>query len=60
MIIAGASAYSRDWDYSKFREIADKVGAFLLCDMAHPAGLIAKGLLNNPIPSLRCCYINDS
>jgi len=50
MIVTGASAYSRDWDYSKFREIADKVGAFLLCDMAHPAGLIAKGLLNNPIP----------
>lgn len=50
MIITGASAYSRDWDYSKFREIADKVGAFLMCDMAHPAGLIAKGLLNNPIP----------
>ena len=49
MIIAGASAYSRDWDYSKFREIADKVGAFLMCDMAHPAGLIAKGLLNSPI-----------
>ena len=49
MIITGASAYSRDWDYSKFREIADKVGAFLMCDMAHPAGLIAKGLLNNPI-----------
>jgi len=50
MIITGASAYSRDWDYSKFREIADSVGAFLMCDMAHPAGLIAKGLLNNPIP----------
>lgn len=50
MIIAGASAYSREWDYSKFREIADKVGAFLLCDMSHPAGLIAKGLLNNPLP----------
>ncbi|MCB9206612.1 MAG: serine hydroxymethyltransferase [Ignavibacteriales bacterium] len=50
LIITGASAYSRDWDYSKFREIADKVGAFLMCDMAHPAGLIAKGLLNNPIP----------
>lgn len=49
LIIAGASAYSRDWDYKAFREIADKVGAFLLCDMAHPAGLIAKGLLNNPI-----------
>lgn len=49
MIITGASAYSRDWDYKKFREIADSVGAFLMCDMAHPAGLIAKGLLNNPL-----------
>jgi len=48
-IITGASAYSRDWDYKKFREIADSVGAFLMCDMAHPAGLIAKGLLNNPL-----------
>ena len=50
MIICGASAYSREWDYAKFREIADKVGAFLMCDMAHPAGLIAKGFLNNPLP----------
>ena len=50
LIIAGASAYSREWDYKKLREIADKVGAFLMCDMAHPAGLIAKGLLNNPLP----------
>jgi len=50
LIVTGASAYSRDWDYKKFREIADKVGAFLMCDMAHPAGLIAKGLLNNPLP----------
>ncbi len=50
MIICGASAYSRDWDYAKFREIADKVGAFLMCDMAHPAGLIAKGYLTNPLP----------
>lgn len=49
LIISGASAYSRDWDYKKFREIADSVGAFLMCDMAHPAGLIAKGLLNNPL-----------
>jgi glycine hydroxymethyltransferase len=49
MIITGASAYSRDWDYKKFREIADSVNAFLMCDMAHPAGLIAKGLLNNPL-----------
>jgi glycine hydroxymethyltransferase len=50
VIITGASAYSREWDYKTFREIADKVGAFLMCDMAHPAGLIAKGLLNNPLP----------
>ncbi|MGE5437481.1 MAG: serine hydroxymethyltransferase [Syntrophothermus sp.] len=50
MIIAGASAYPREWDYAKFRQIADSVGAFLMCDMAHPAGLIAKGLLNNPLP----------
>lgn len=50
IIVMGASAYSRDWDYAKFREIADKVGALLMCDMAHPAGLIAKGLLNNPLP----------
>ncbi|MFZ5946392.1 MAG: serine hydroxymethyltransferase [Stygiobacter sp.] len=50
LIVMGASAYSRDWDYAKFREIADKVGALLMMDMAHPAGLIAKGLLNNPIP----------
>jgi len=49
MIITGASAYSRDWDYAKFREIADSVGALLMCDMAHPAGLISKGLLNNPL-----------
>ena len=49
LIITGASAYSRDWDYAKFREIADSVGAFLMCDMAHPAGLIAKGMLNNPL-----------
>lgn len=50
LIITGASAYSRDWDYEKFRQIADSVGAVLMCDMAHPAGLIAKGLLNNPVP----------
>lgn len=49
MIMTGASAYPREWDYAKFREIADKVGAFLVCDMAHPAGLIAKGLLDNPL-----------
>ena len=49
MIIAGASAYSREWDYARMRNIADKVGAILMCDMAHPAGLIAKGLLSNPV-----------
>lgn len=49
IIITGASAYSHDWDYKKFREIADSVGAFLMADMAHPAGLIAKGLLSNPL-----------
>ncbi len=50
MIVAGASAYSREWDYKKFRQIADSIGAFLVCDMAHPAGLIAKGLLDSPLP----------
>jgi glycine hydroxymethyltransferase len=50
MLIVGASAYSRDWDYAAFRQIADEVGALLLGDVSHPAGLIAKGLLNNPIP----------
>ena len=50
MIIAGASAYSRDIDFKKFREIADSCGAFLLADISHPSGLIASGLLNNPIP----------
>jgi len=49
LIITGASAYSRDWDYAAFREIANSIGAFLMCDMAHPAGLIAKGLLNDPL-----------
>lgn len=50
MIIAGASAYSRDIDYARFRQIADKVGAILMADIAHPAGLIAKGILSDPIP----------
>ncbi|MBX2976462.1 MAG: serine hydroxymethyltransferase [Ignavibacteriaceae bacterium] len=49
LIITGASAYSRDWDYARFRQIADSIGALLMTDMAHPAGLIAAGLLNNPI-----------
>lgn len=50
MIIAGASAYSRDMDFKRFREIADKVDALLFADISHPAGLIAKGILNDPIP----------
>ena len=54
MIIAGASAYSRDMDFARFRAIADSVGALLLADISHPAGLIAKGLLNDPIPH---CHI---
>ena len=49
LIIGGASAYSREWDYKRMREIADKVGALLMVDMAHPAGLIAAGLLDNPV-----------
>jgi glycine hydroxymethyltransferase len=57
LIICGASAYSREWDYERFRQIADKIGAFLLCDMAHPAGLIAGGFLNNPLPH---CHIVTS
>ena len=54
MIIAGASAYSRDMDFKRFREIADSVGALLLADISHPSGLIAKGLMNDPIPH---CHI---
>ncbi|WP_053991364.1 serine hydroxymethyltransferase [Mangrovimonas sp. TPBH4] len=54
LIIAGASAYSRDMDFKKFREIADSVGAILMADISHPAGLIAKGILNDPIPH---CHI---
>jgi glycine hydroxymethyltransferase len=49
LIIAGASAYSRDWDYERMRAIADEIGAILMADIAHPAGLIARGLLNDPI-----------
>ncbi|WP_405604604.1 serine hydroxymethyltransferase [Polaribacter sp. Asnod1-A03] len=54
LIIAGASAYSRDIDFEKFREIADSVGAILMADISHPAGLIAKGILNDPLPH---CHI---
>ncbi len=49
LIVGGGSAYSREWDYKRMREIADKVGALLMIDMAHPAGLIAAGLLDNPV-----------
>lgn len=49
LIVGGASAYSREWDYRRMREIADKIGALLMIDMAHPAGLIAAGLLDNPV-----------
>lgn len=57
LMICGASAYSREWDYKRFREIADSVGALLLADISHPAGLIAAGLLNNPLPH---CHIVTS
>ncbi len=54
LIVAGASAYSRDWNYKRMREIADSAGALLMADIAHPAGLIAKGLLDHPFPH---CHI---
>ena len=57
LIICGASAYSRDWDYQRFREIADQVGALLLADVSHPSGLISRGLLNDP---LEHCHIVTS
>jgi len=57
MIICGASAYSRDWDYKRIRQIADQVGAVIMADIAHPAGLIAKGLLNDPFEH---CHIITS
>ena len=57
LIVCGASAYARDWDYARFREIADEVGALLLADIAHPAGLIAGGLLNDPMAH---CHIVTS
>lgn len=57
MIICGASAYSRDWDYKRIREVADKIGAVVLADIAHPAGLIASGLLNDPFDH---CHIITS
>ncbi|MEM9023737.1 MAG: serine hydroxymethyltransferase, partial [Bacteroidota bacterium] len=54
LIICGASAYSRDWDYARIRAVADEVGALLLADISHPSGLIARGLLNDPVPH---CHI---
>jgi glycine hydroxymethyltransferase len=57
LMIAGASAYSRDWDFKRFREIADDVGAFLMADIAHPAGLIASKLLSDPLPH---CHVVTS
>jgi glycine hydroxymethyltransferase len=57
MIICGASSYSRDWDYKRLREIANEVGAILLADISHPSGLIAKGILNDPLPY---CHIITS
>ncbi len=57
LIICGASAYSRDIDYARIRKVADEIGAFVLCDMAHPAGLIAKGLLSSPFPH---CHVVTS
>jgi glycine hydroxymethyltransferase len=58
LIICGASAYSRDWDYARIRAVADEVGAFVLCDMAHPAGLIAKGLLASPFE--HCHFVTST
>jgi glycine hydroxymethyltransferase len=58
LIICGASAYSRDWDYQRIRSIADAIGAFVMCDMAHPAGLIAKGLLNSPFE--HCHFVTST
>jgi glycine hydroxymethyltransferase len=58
LIICGASAYSRDWDYARIRSIADSIGALVMCDMAHPAGLIAKGLLNSPFED--CHFVTST
>lgn len=58
LIICGASAYSRDWDYKRVRSIADQVGALVLCDMSHPAGLIAKGHLNSPFE--HCHFVTST
>ena len=60
LMICGASAYSRDWDYARLRAIADSVGALLLADIAHPAGMIAAGLLNKSVATLPYCNFNYS
>ncbi|MGZ3881616.1 MAG: serine hydroxymethyltransferase [Flavisolibacter sp.] len=58
LIICGASAYSRDWDYARIRKVADEVGAFVMADIAHPAGLIAKGLLDSPFE--HCHFVTST
>jgi glycine hydroxymethyltransferase len=58
LIICGASAYSRDWDYARIRKVADEINAFVLCDMAHPAGLIAKNLLSSPFE--HCHFVTST
>src|SRR6195952_6077936 len=58
LIICGASAYSRDWEYERIRKVADEIGAFVYCDMAHPAGLIAKGLLRSPFE--HCHFVTST
>lgn len=58
LIMCGASAYSRDWDYARIRKVADEIGAFVQCDMAHPAGLIAKGLLSSPFE--HCHFVTST
>jgi glycine hydroxymethyltransferase len=58
LIICGASAYSRDWDYERIRKVADEINAFVYCDMAHPAGLIAKGLLKSPFD--HCHFVTST
>jgi glycine hydroxymethyltransferase len=58
LIVCGASAYSRDWDYARIRKVADEVGAFVLCDMSHPAGLIATGILDSPFE--HCHFVTST
>jgi glycine/serine hydroxymethyltransferase len=60
LIIAGASAYSRDWDYKRMREIADKAGALLMADIAHPAGFIATGIAESSFSPLPYCYLHNT